>query len=497
MPEAWKQFEGRVVNKEFRLGEYLGGSEYAGVFVTQYGPESRKAAVKLIPVGNWDQAMVQAELSRLQSARELSHPHLLQIFQAGRAKLDDAEMLFVVMECAEENLSQFLPERALTAGEVREMLKPTLDALSYLHQKGLLHGHLKPSNVMAIGDQLKLSSDGISRIGEKRGLPGESSDNDPPESAWGERSAVSDIWSLGMLLAMMLTQRMPTWDAKGEEPILPENIPAPFNDVARHCLRVDARARWTPADIAARLGFASPVTPVAVPKPNSRQSATARASAGPQLVGQQKKATPAPQHFPYKGRWNSGTYIAAATVLAIVAIFVGPRLFRNGHVDSQTDATRHERSTSASRSPAGTNSRISPVSDQKINVAERSEADSAAAAEKPEKLPAPRGKALRGLTAGQVAEQVLPEVPQSARDTIRGTVRVGVRISVDSAGNVTEAELDSPGPSKYFAHLALDAAQQWKFDPPKVQARSVLSDWLLHFQFTGKETKVTPVQIDP
>src|SRR5690349_4787612 len=145
MPEAWKQFEGRVVNKEFRLGEYLGGSEYAGVFLTQYGPESRKAAVKLIPIGTWDPAMAEAELSRLQSARELSHPHLLQIFQVGRARVDDAELLFAVMECAEENLSQFLPERALTAGEVREMLKPTLEALTYLHAKGFVHGHLKPS----------------------------------------------------------------------------------------------------------------------------------------------------------------------------------------------------------------------------------------------------------------------------------------------------------------------------------------------------------------
>ena len=497
MPEAWKQFEGRVVNKEFRLGEYLGGSEYAGVFLTQYGPESRKAAVKLIPIGTWDPAMAEAELSRLQSARELSHPHLLQIFQVGRARVDDAELLFAVMECAEENLSQFLPERALTAGEVREMLKPTLEALTYLHAKGFVHGHLKPSNVMAIGDQLKLSSDGISRIGEKRGLPGESSDNDPPETAWGESSAANDIWSLGMLLVMVLTQRQPSWDAKGEEPILPENVPAPFNDVARHCLRVDARARWSPADIAARLGFASPATPAAVPKPESRQNVTPRAAAGPQRVDAQKKPIPAPENFPLKRGSNSAAYIAAAIALAIVAILAGPRLFRGGHVGSQTDAAGKERPTRSTQSATSTNSRVARVSDQNVAHADASEVDTAVAAEKPEGIPTTRGRTVRGLTAGQVAEQILPNVPQSARDTIRGTVRVAVRISVDSAGNVTEAELDSPGPSKYFAGLALEAAQQWKFDPPKVQGRSVLSDWLLHFQFTGKGTKVVPVQSDP
>ena len=497
MPEVWKEFESRVVNKEFRLGEYLGGSEYAGVFLTQYGPESRKAAVKLIPIGSWEQAMAEAELSRLQSARELSHPHLLQIFQAGRARVDDAEMLFVVMEYADENLSQFLPDRALTAAEAREMLKPALDALQYLHEKGFVHGHLKPSNVMAIGDQLKLSSDGVSRIGQKRGLPGETNDNDPPESAWGESSAASDIWSLGMLLAMVLTQRLPSWDAKGEEPILPENLPAPFNDVARHCLRVDARARWSPADIAARLGFASPAAPKAVPKPDLPQSGTTRAAARPQLVGPQKQGIPAPGNFPYKRRWNSGAYIAAAVVLLIVAIFFGPRLLRNGQVNSQADAIGQQRPTAAKQSATSPNSRIARVSDQNVNRAAASEVDTAVAAEKPEGIPAARGKAARALTAGQVAEQVLPNVPQSALDTIRGTVRVAVSISVDSAGNVTEADLDSPGPSKYFAALALEAAQQWKFDPPKVQGRSVLSDWLLRFQFTKNGTKVVPVQSDP
>lgn len=101
------------------------------------------------------------------------------------------------------------------------------------------------------------------------------------------------------------------------------------------------------------------------------------------------------------------------------------------------------------------------------------------------------------MTAGQVADQVIPEVPESARNTIHGTVRVGVRVSVDSSGNVTEAELDSPGPSKYFARLALEAAQQWKFEPPKMEGREVLSDWLLRFQFTGQGTKVIPVQSDP
>jgi len=70
------------------------------------------------------------------------------------------------MECAEENLAQILPSRALASDEAREMLDSLLDVLAYLHSKGFVHGHLKPANIMANGDQLKLSSDGLCHTGE-------------------------------------------------------------------------------------------------------------------------------------------------------------------------------------------------------------------------------------------------------------------------------------------------------------------------------------------
>ena len=59
------------------------------------------------------------------------------------------------------NLAEILPRRPLAPEEVRELLLPTIDALLFLHRKGLVHGRLKPSNFMAVNDQLKLASDSI------------------------------------------------------------------------------------------------------------------------------------------------------------------------------------------------------------------------------------------------------------------------------------------------------------------------------------------------
>ena len=52
------------------------------------------------------------------------------------------------------------------------MLESVLDVLAYLHGKGFVHGHIKPANIMASGDELKVSSDGLRRAGESLDGPG-------------------------------------------------------------------------------------------------------------------------------------------------------------------------------------------------------------------------------------------------------------------------------------------------------------------------------------
>jgi TonB family protein len=98
---------------------------------------------------------------------------------------------------------------------------------------------------------------------------------------------------------------------------------------------------------------------------------------------------------------------------------------------------------------------------------------------------------------GDVLDQVLPDVSEKARSTIHGHVRVAVRAHVDAAGNVSTAELESPGPSRYFADLALKAARSWEFTPPEAAGRSVPSQWLIHFVFSSSGTKASPQQVAP
>ena len=174
---------------------------------------------------------------------------------SGRCRLGDFDLLYLVMEYAEENLAQFLPQRPLTPAEARDVLAPTLEGLAYLHAEGLIHGHLRPSNIMAIEDCLKLSADGIYLGAEHTESSAASGENAPsamlagprsstpydaPETADGSISPAADIWSLGMTLVEMLTQRLPVLDANSlpsirpQDPQLPDTLPALFLDIAQH-----------------------------------------------------------------------------------------------------------------------------------------------------------------------------------------------------------------------------------------------------------------------
>src|SRR4029077_8065122 len=252
--ESWKRWEGRTVDGRFPLQRYLGGSGHSAVFLTvtqPRGSDSEKAAIKLIRAGAGD---ANHQFLQWKAASELTHPNLIRIFEAGRGELDGTELLYVVMEYAEENLSQILPERALTAEETRGMLAPVLRTLQFVHDKGFVHGHIQPSNILAVADQVKLSSDTLSMAGERSSGARAASAHAPPEAVTGASSTAGDVWQLGMTLIEVLTQHLPVWDrARMSAPQVPAAVPEPFREIAGHCLQVTAGERWTVGEILRRV----------------------------------------------------------------------------------------------------------------------------------------------------------------------------------------------------------------------------------------------------
>lgn len=475
-PENWEKWCGQVVQGKFRLEQYLGGSDRSAVFLAKNeepGAANQGTATTAIKLFLAKPASADAQIALWKQASNLSHPHVMRVFQWGRCEIDGAKLLYVVTEYAEENLAQILPQRPLTPDETKQMLAAILDALGYLHGKGFVHGYLRPSNVQVVNDQLKLSSDGIAKINEPTG--GKRSLYDPPEMATMTTSTAGDIWSLGMVLAETLTQKLPAVDVfkiddpKQKDPVVSAFIPEPFREIVRNCLRSNPQQRWTIERIAAYLKSPNAVLDTeAVPAP--RKTSTKRATF----------AATTPESREPSGKRGLGILIATAVL--ILAVIAGVMIY-NSH-------------------PASTQSSSTTMQEQQTPQTSAPQASDQQSAGEQSAQPAPMGQqntavntsvpSAQTTTTPGVVHQVIPQASPGARRTVHGKVRVQVRAFVDETGNVTRTGFDSHGPSNYFANLAQNAAGQWKFVPAQTNGQNVSSEWVLKFAFGRKGTEVSP-----
>jgi len=434
----WKAYEGQIVDGVFTLGEFLGGSERCGTFATSEGPRSE--VIRLHPAEGRN---VESQLTLWERISRLSHPNLMHLFRWGRCQLEEQPMIYVVTEKADEVLEHTVRERPLELDEVRQLIEPTLEALTYLHDRGYVHGRVRPSHLFAVAETVKLSSDGIVPLLEAGREPREKSAYDAPEMASGLMTTASDVWSLGWTLIEVLTQQPP---GKGS---LPEPLPEPFEEIVQHALKADPAERWTVQRIARRLrgeGIEGPAS----------GAGTARRYAIPLVA-------------------------AAAAVLLGIWVWTRPNSEAQAPDRPAVAATpapvpvAKQPSTAKSEKPSPM-----PVND---SASRKSAAKREPAPVQDTPGPAPR----QGALPPDVVEQVLPRVSAQAQRSVTGRVRTTVVAEVDNGGNVKSTRLES-GRSQYFNRISMEAVRQWKFAPGSTRPR------VISFEFTSRGPSVTSVR---
>lgn len=462
----WKPWEDHVIDGKFHLIQYVGGSARCAVFATEYaGQPARRAAIRLVPA---DSTAAQTWMLRRELAARLSHPGLLPLFQFGECQLAETHLTYAVMEQAEEDLSQVIPGRPLDAAEAREVLDSVIDTLGYLHAEGFVHGCLTPANIMAVGDRVKISSDALLRIGESSGDLCEPNPNGAPEGRSGMTPA-GDVWSIGMMLVEVLTQRPPAWEGNAAaDPVVPEQLPAPFLEIARRCLRSDPRLRCSLDDIRMILN-----PPVAAPQ--SRPEVVRPASSA-------KPASPQPT-------WNR-QYLVPAAIAGVVlgALVCTGVVLTHARVSAPAAVPQSAAPVYPSvveQKPAPFSPRSSPVDAAPRKAAQPTEAP-----------PAVNDSALE-FPAPDVANRALPEVPRDIMATIRGVLRVSVRVRVDQSGAVVDAQLASPPGSKYFDRVALEAARHWTFQPAAPTRTGPERARLLRFDCRADACQASAAAVQP
>lgn len=462
--EVWTQWQGHVVNGRFPLGRYLGCSDHSGVFLTKFAERGpTEVAIKLLPA---DRALAEVQLPRWKRAAGLSHLHLLPILEWGGCQLEGFPYLYTVMEYADQTLAQVLLHRALTDDEAREMLAPILDALAFLHGRNLVQGQLKPSNILVVGDQLKLASDTIRRVGEGKMRSPPIADS--PEDQHEISSAAADIRALGVTLFEALTRRPPSGSG---EPLgavlLPADFPPAFGEVVTRCLSPSSRDRPSVTELLAWVHRASAEAAPATPEPLALEPTTLdpvppRASA-PQ-VGPAATQPPAAVQF---GKPRVALTITFWGVVILALVWAGARVIRTSRAPAPPSPPV--------QSPGGS---LSHIPGAVLPAATRAAVPVPAAATiKPARSDA--------ATSPSVLHEVIPDVPPSARRTIRGHIKVWVRVTVEQDGSVSAAVADRTNPSKYFERIAIEAAGKWTFPPVDSPSRRLIQ---VRFDFSRDGT---------
>lgn len=161
--------------------------------------------------------------AHLEASLMFSHPNLVEMLGCCEIAHNRGP-IFIISEYIDgENMDRFIDRhiRSLPNSEQRicNMFIPVLDALSYIHQKKILHLDIKPSNIMVEkGNNVRLMDLGIANVskgstemsGDMMGTPKYAA----PEQFAGNTiskklSCATDIYEAGVTLYELLTKQNP------------------------------------------------------------------------------------------------------------------------------------------------------------------------------------------------------------------------------------------------------------------------------------------------
>jgi hypothetical protein len=264
--QLWTEYEGRKIEGTYTLGRLLRSEGRNGFFAT--ADTTGNAAVIRLTEAHYDEDEL---LKRWRQVADMRQANLIGIERFGQTDFDGVAITYALMEANDANLDDVLRERPLTLAETMQVARAVHSALSALHVSGLIHEHIEPVNVLAVGETVKLRSDCV------RECIADIEFNTPEGCAELRRK---DVHNFGMLLLECLTLE------KRYNPGL--NLPDIFRRMIPHMLD----GTWTLEQVGQLLN-----PPAAAPKPSIASATPTRAATTkPQPESATSKATsPTPE----------------------------------------------------------------------------------------------------------------------------------------------------------------------------------------------------------
>jgi serine/threonine protein kinase len=213
---------GRILDDRFTILDVLATGGMGVLYEASDAVLERPVVVKVLGVATAnDRGAGQRLIREARIACRVEHPAIVTVFHLGL--LETNEPYLVLERLAGLDLDELLHTNGpLTPVQVAAVLEPIADALDALHQEGVVHRDVKPSNVFVLGGRLfrprvKLidfglalldtaASERLTRMGRVLGTP----EYIAPECATGTRAGPpADVYALASTAFELLVGRPP------------------------------------------------------------------------------------------------------------------------------------------------------------------------------------------------------------------------------------------------------------------------------------------------
>jgi serine/threonine protein kinase len=275
----------------------LGEGAFGKVYPATHRGTRELVALKKIPKKYTDTNSFQNEMDALLQIRSNGgHPYICSL----RENFEDSQHYYLILDLVSggEMFDHLIRMGAYSEADAARLVSEVANALTFLHGMGVVHGDLKPENLMLSTDRsedavIQLVDFGCAQVAQEEGAAGgggnggaERGDNRvvserrwsggntpaycPPEVLEKKRDPLTpsvDVWSLGVIMFIMLTGLHPfdlnanATDAEIEHCIKTRQAPPLRNspitahlspsaiDVIEKCLQWDSKDRITASEL--------------------------------------------------------------------------------------------------------------------------------------------------------------------------------------------------------------------------------------------------------
>jgi len=305
------------------------------------------------------------------TAARLSHPNIVQVYDAGGGELDGRETSYIVMEYVSGgDLKDQIDKRSTLSGGDLTALSGVAAGLAHAHERGVIHRDIKPHNILLDENgSPKLTDFGIARAldatyatrtGSYLGTALYSS----PEQLRGEGvTPKSDIYSLGITLYHAATGQVPFAGTPIEvasqhvsrEPTplrqLNDTVSPSLEALVLDCLKKDPDSRPDADEVRRGLleaGRGVYATRAYAEPPAPEASEKERAPTGAAQPGAAQTLPGSTVYGGRRDRWRGAlAVVALVALLALVGAIVAPLLFggdQSANVPAQNPDNRGQNS---------------------------------------------------------------------------------------------------------------------------------------------------------